>query len=461
MELVVEGPAKAHEARKRALYGEWSTNAQDEYQFWRAQSPAWVVPLSWAFRWFGVGWSQLRAVSIGVALLGFLGLLLLAWRRFSIVGVAVVAVCYGLDFYLFHYERAGLLEPAVNAWLVLTVIAGLAGLRRVTWLVVAQVTFLLALMCKQTAVFFTPVFAGIWLVALHRSYVRGSSEGLARRGVVMSALFVIAALAWWVSREDYLRSAAWNVGHIFLPDIDPAEASLWRILVSDPFARTMEPWRLYQQLILLLPVMFPLALLKLVALLHGAIRRRPIAAFDLVVAAWALCAFAALQATPHVRVRFSLILFPPMVLLAAAGARLLVDRFGTTRPRHVSVMAIPLLASFVVNANWFLKWARDRTYDLPECNRHAAILLSHGDVVVGNAAAQLTFDSEADHFYVKPPFNQSPLVLRSLGVTHVLARFGGHEVRRMRWADPRWRARNRLITGFDYHGTVYLLWNAP
>src|SRR5689334_1556542 len=45
-DIVVEPIAKATEARSYALFGRWSANAADNYQFWRLQAPAWVYPLA-------------------------------------------------------------------------------------------------------------------------------------------------------------------------------------------------------------------------------------------------------------------------------------------------------------------------------------------------------------------------------------------------------------------------------
>ncbi|MEO0605257.1 MAG: hypothetical protein AAF211_27755, partial [Myxococcota bacterium] len=61
VELVVEGPAKAHEARNKALYGEWYLGEHDTYRFWRRQSPLWVWSQYLWFEVFGVGWTQARA----------------------------------------------------------------------------------------------------------------------------------------------------------------------------------------------------------------------------------------------------------------------------------------------------------------------------------------------------------------------------------------------------------------
>lgn len=71
--------AKSHEARNRALFGKWQTSPVDQYRYWRRQSPAWVYPLAGWFKLAGVGYLQLRLVSVAAAVVILVlgGLLLL------------------------------------------------------------------------------------------------------------------------------------------------------------------------------------------------------------------------------------------------------------------------------------------------------------------------------------------------------------------------------------------------
>src|SRR5262245_34251370 len=81
-ELYAEPPAKSHEARNWAMFGAFQLSPVDDYQFWRAQSPAWVYPLALFFRVFGTDYPQPRIFSMLYAALGFVLMLAIA-RRFA------------------------------------------------------------------------------------------------------------------------------------------------------------------------------------------------------------------------------------------------------------------------------------------------------------------------------------------------------------------------------------------
>ena len=86
-ELLFEGPAKAHEARRFALTGAATT---DDYRVWSVQSPVFVAPLGWFMRLFGPGYASLRVFC------GLVGALLLLSFRPAAWWVLVVTGSLGV-----------------------------------------------------------------------------------------------------------------------------------------------------------------------------------------------------------------------------------------------------------------------------------------------------------------------------------------------------------------------------
>lgn len=72
-------PAKAHEARNKAVFGKWKLNDADEYGFWRRQSPVCVYGQYLWFKLFGVSYASAR---LYVVMYGVAGIMLCSgsWR---------------------------------------------------------------------------------------------------------------------------------------------------------------------------------------------------------------------------------------------------------------------------------------------------------------------------------------------------------------------------------------------
>ncbi|MFK7926950.1 MAG: hypothetical protein AB8H79_02085, partial [Myxococcota bacterium] len=137
-ELLVEAPAKAHEARNWALFGEWHRNPVDDYQFWRVQSPLWVYPLAWAFRLFGVSYTVLRCISVIYGVIAFVGFLAVARKGLPAPLVAVGAWLLASNLFYSQVARSGLLEVALNAGAVWMVYTLLKAKEHPGWLVASQ-----------------------------------------------------------------------------------------------------------------------------------------------------------------------------------------------------------------------------------------------------------------------------------------------------------------------------------
>lgn len=448
-ELVIEPPAKSHEARKAALFGSFSTNDADDYQFWRVQAPAWVYPLAAWFSAFGVGWVQLRLFGLLGATVGFAAFLAILARELDGWRLAVGALLVAVSFYAIHFDRSGLLEPQVGAFSALCVLFLLLSLDRLPWLVAAHQAAALAFLTKQTGLYLVPLLLVVGVVATVRAYRRGAPVW--EHGLVWAhAAALVAALGLYVDQEAYRRTVAWNYSHMVQAAATLKERPT-RVPVGEALVRLVSWSRWRDGYLPLVPVALALALFGAVA---KRIRRDRVTDLEWVGLLWFLSALAVLQATPHVRIRFSLILILPAALLGALGFRQLQE---VTRRRTLLVAGV-LLALALVHGTWQVAWLSTRSYDLQAVTETLSEELDEDDVVIGAFAAPLALGTRADHFYVKPPFNVRERGLAALGVTHVLLGSDDFTGRTLGRRFPRWRRHAEPGVAVELYGRRYRLY---
>jgi len=160
--------AWVHNARNRALWGEWRTDR------W---NPVFVAPVFTAleyasFETFGVGTWQARLVPVVSGLVAVLalaaGLFSLAGRRAALVGALLLAVNYPFVM----WNRAALMESTLTALIVAAWAAYALGGRRPGWGVVAGVAAVLAWFTKASAAF----FIGALLVVSALAFMRSAAD---------------------------------------------------------------------------------------------------------------------------------------------------------------------------------------------------------------------------------------------------------------------------------------------
>ncbi|MFO0611398.1 MAG: hypothetical protein U0414_02335 [Polyangiaceae bacterium] len=442
-ELMVEPIAKAHEARNWALTGHWKTSDVDNYEFWRAQSWAWVYPLALWMRLFGVSYVSLHAFTTTVAALGFVAVLLLATRRRGVRGAVVVGVMLALNYYDVVYHRVGLIETAVNTWIAWTVVFLDRARDNGYALSAALVTFFLGFFSKLNILVFGPMALGFGLVFFVRSIRRKPADGepprtIARRLVrwtpVLQALVMLGLVAWYCTREAYTRSLIRNTGHVVLGKLAKTSEELDTSNLGDAFARYVNPDTWTSSLLAVVPVALPLAVIQILRVPLAWIRRRDLDhGFTLLVGAWLVSATFTFAAAPN-DIRFRLGTIAPACLLAGS---LLVDAYlaardyvARTRPHAWTrwAWASGALVASIVCAS-FLLWVPayktawlDRKYDLLIANRRIREIV--GDradaTVVGSWAGPIVFETPYRYYYVRAEFNSTRAALASLGITHVL-----------------------------------------
>lgn len=430
-ELVVEPIAKAHEARNWALFGSFSTNPVDNYQFWRPQAPAWVYPLALYFRLVGTSTLKLRIFALVSTCLGYLIFLWLARLRLRGLAFAGAALLLGFNCYWILYTRVGLLEPHVIGLVTLSAVMLVVAERRPLALVVAQLAFAAAFFTKQSAAFFFPVLLIACVRRQWRFLFERERSVLARALPIVTAVAILALTLFVIRTPGYQRAIAWNFGHVVLGETQHQTVAVEKVsglaVLLRPFS-----WQRWQSgYFLLFPVAGSVALLRALTLLPGLVRRR-LPVWEAVVLGYFLCALAATMFAQPEGNRFELILYPPVCLLA--GSAFLVLRRSTfrgwRRPIARALPALALLGALGFHGYFVQKWVRDRKYQMNQTSASVARLLDAPQarkarggkpaVVIGLWAGPLVFDTKHIYYYVKENFNASKDALIKLSPTNML-----------------------------------------
>ena len=180
--------AWVHNARNRALWGAWRTDA------W---NPVFVAPVFTAlefasFEAFGVGTWQARIVPVVSGLAAVLalvgGLIAVAGHRAGLIGGLLLAINYPFVM----WNRAALMESTLAALLVCAWAAYAAGERRPAWGAMAGAVAVLAWFTKASAAFFIVALAADSLLAIARE---GKESRGGRLGMLTLAGLAAAAVA--------------------------------------------------------------------------------------------------------------------------------------------------------------------------------------------------------------------------------------------------------------------------
>jgi len=201
--------AWVHNARNRALWGTWRTDA------W---NPVFVAPVFTALEYasfdvFGVGTWQARVVPVASGLVAVLalaaGLFAVAGARTALVGALLLAINYPFVM----WNRAALMESTLTALIVCAWAAFAAGERRSAWGAVAGLAAVLAWFTKASAAFFIAALAiaSVWAL-LRPLTTEGAPDGANRRlgtmtlaGLAVSALLIgaVFVLPHWQEYAFY------------------------------------------------------------------------------------------------------------------------------------------------------------------------------------------------------------------------------------------------------------------
>lgn len=246
-----EGPW-THNARNRALWGVWRTDA------W---NPVFIAPVFTAFeyvafRGFGVGTWQARTVPLAsgvIALIALVaGLASASGRRAALIGGALLATNY----VFVMWNRAALMESTMTMFVVIAWAAYALARRRPAWGLLTGVATVLAWFTKASAAFFVAAVVCEAALAWRRTRSRSSAYvliGLAAAAVAIGATFVLPHWAeyrfynWETSVE---RKPEYSIGQFvdnasWLPVVTDLFTRIWPVLVAAMLAigATLARWR--------------------------------------------------------------------------------------------------------------------------------------------------------------------------------------------------------------------------
>jgi hypothetical protein len=419
-ELYGEPAAKSHEARNYALFGAFQINQADDYQFWRAQSPAWVYPLAGYFRSFGTDYPQLRTFS---TLYAALGLWLLLWIAAELMRPAVwltVGLLLALDPLYFHTARVGFLEPAVASWITLMVFALLRAERNLLWLCMAQLAFVLAFFTKQGGLFALPLLMLASIYLLLRVDRRPRELSI----VVGCASFLLAVAGIYIASSDYARAVEHNVNHVLLGADWPTRNQYHG--VKTLLYRLRDPER-YNHFFSSLPITGLLSLATLIGSAALALRRRQLPEYrELVVLGWCACALLAMEVLAKSELRFWTLVVPPAALVTGLGIehtlRELARRGVNARVRQLA-LAMPLVALLAWSTRGHGYYFSHVEYTVRDAAQKLRDTIGDRDAtLIGFPSPGVVLGTPYKNFYVRGRFNAQRDQILRLKPTHCLLR---------------------------------------
>lgn len=434
-EFLVEGPAKAHEARNWALFGEFHRNPADNYQFWRAQSPVWVYPLALSFRVFGTNYVTLRLFGLLIGTGGLLGIFLLLRRTVPAWAGLGAAALYATNVFSTFFARSGLIEIWLNTASVWMVACLLAARRHPAWLVAAQLIFTLGFFGKQGMIYLFPLLVGVNLLLFARWW-RSGEFGRARWLPVLSAVVLAVVAVVIILQPDYIRAITWNSNHILLGrEGDNPSGSAWFLRFDG-----LRLWRTYA---LLTPVIGALVVPGAIWMAWTYLQERRLPWREGVLLAWAASAWlAALGPHDFTLRQASIVMIPNVIVAALVASRLQSLSRRTLLPwlGAVGLFALALHSSYQVRRYEEMRWHRQKAV--------REIIAELGDgpaVVVGRHAMPMLLATPYDVYYVKIEFNTSKEALHALAPTHLLLSKRDYTGKHLSNAEPHIRLGAMLV----------------
>lgn len=420
-ELFIEAPAKAHEARNWALFGEWHRNPADEYQFWRVQAPLWVYPLAAAFRRFGVSYTTLRTFSVLNGFLGFFALLFFARRQLPGFAIAIVLGLYATNIFVTQLGRSGLIESGLGSWIALLMLFLVLAQRHPGWLVAALATFTIAFFQKAGAVLVLPVLLAGGMLAF-RDWAKAGVFPRMRWVPVGVGLVLAIGTTVHMMQGDYQRVILSAYDRL----VSLQDNSLLRN-IQDPKRLDYPRFHWHRVLVAggaMMPGIGALALPLSGWLWTRVIATRGRNRWELILGIWSAITWVMILAVGVFEYRYASLLFIPSYLVLAWGIAQLP--FGGPHRR-----SIVWLSSVAVAGTLALQGVEQASSlnslgnGISNCARMVQEKI--GDrpaVIVGRFAMPLLLATPYDLFYIKQGFNTDIKRIRLLGITHGLFAIG-------------------------------------
>ena len=441
--------AWTHNARNKALFGEWSLDA------W---NPMFIAPVFTALEYasfsaFGVGVRQARLVP---ALLGLLSVPLLALGVARLAGAragTIAGVLLATNYVYVMWNRAALREAPMTAFIVAAWYCYTRAESGSRWAAGAAVLALLAFFTKAAAVFFVASLAAdaLAMLVLGRRYTERSRAAALPTLIALTAAGVIALAVFVLPNWTDYRFYNWQMSVTRKPSYDlrsVIDRLTWFPILHDLFTRmwfavvigvaaalsALARWRQApagERLLVLWIgigalellvhdvgnerrfVFFIPALLALTAITLGG--ERPMLGFDGVITrrrallVLPLIAYAAYVACGALVRLLFLYEVRPNVRLAAGLAVAFTAVLYATWPRipRWTRRAVPPRAALALTAmlvvgdlGQYLQWVAARTYENVEASRLIGRTLPPGTLVHGKLANGLALENAIRPIFV-------------------------------------------------------------
>lgn len=419
--------AKAHEARNKALFGSFQPHPADNYKFWSVQSPVWTYTLLIGFKVLGTSYASLRLLSVLFALITLAAGAVMLFRSGFSSGAIIFTAILGLNFYFLIFTRLGLMEPMVILWLALCAMMLVETRSDPRFFIPASLFLLAGIFTKPSALLFLPVWAGYlaWHLLTMRSAAKDGKKSLALIAISTAIIFIPMAAAY--TSHDFREFTGMSVRHGFhLTDGVSLTPLVERILrIGSSFA----PKEIWRSFFMTLPCASILGTGWIAYMGYRALKRKQVSGLEWMLLFWFLIGRASATATPHQVMRFHLLYFFPISMMAAMAA----DRMWRTkaigsRKKAIQTLVIAFVAYELVMTGvpWF-KWVLNPRYDLVDASGSLGkILESEEDklriepVVIGEWAGPLSLENDMVCHYVKGTFNMKREQLASFKITHLL-----------------------------------------
>jgi 4-amino-4-deoxy-L-arabinose transferase-like glycosyltransferase len=375
--------AWVHNARNRALWGAWRTDA------W---NPVFVAPVFTAleyasFETFGVGLWQARVVPLVSGLVAIIALVIglktIAGREAAAIGAAVLATTYAFVM----WNRAALMESTMTAAMVVAWAAYARGSRDARWGAIAGVAAAGAWFTKAAAAFFIAALAldaGLAIIRAWRAdapdrradtrLARWTLAGLAITFAIAGTLFVLPHWAdyrfynWQMSvtrkpaytLHAFLERASW------LPVAEGILSRMWLVLVAAAIglAGIVHRWRDAKPAERLLVLWVLIGFAELVVHDSGNERRYVMfipaltaLAAPLAARAWTNTSASAPESDGRARVARALISLPLAYIVAGSLLRPLVVADIDANPYRIAVrLAAAIAVLWTTLQLWKPRW---------------------------------------------------------------------------------------------------------
>lgn len=250
------------------------------------------------------------------------------------------------------------------------------------WLPIAAAAGAAALVTRRAALLAGPAFAAVTLLELPQVRRTAVAMGLA----LAAALVIVAPEVLLFTHEDSLGGyfTDWRPGNAFARSFEVEQG-----IRSYRFPNWLFYANPFWHPALMSPFLGIFAILGAVSLWSR--QRRTL----VLLGGWFLASYLFIIAVPFQNLRFSVTLWPPAILLAAAGVTMAWSRW---RRLSAALVALALVTAVIVNPWWLNRFIQRATVARAAAERAAELLPDGGRILAFDITAAIDHYTEAEVF---------------------------------------------------------------